>query len=172
MSEKRNKSRKGFTLVELVTTIVIASIVVSAICILLADGQRGWRIMYNHIYSDVVNDGYVARRKFDAIMRKASWQKFAFDDINYRWIEIYYYQDTNSTVLDRYAKFEFDSDLGELNFEEGILDPLQTVNIQTLCGNVSDCVFTVDGRSAQMILNLDNGTQSVTITSSAVMHNY
>ena len=172
MFEKRTKSRKGFTLVELVTAIVIASIVVSAICILLADGQRGWRVMYNHIYSDVVNDGYVARRKFDAIMRKASWQKYTIDDVSNEWIEIYYYQDANSTVLDSYAKFEFDSDLGELNFEEGMLDPLQTVNIQTLCGNVSDCIFTVDGRSVQMILNLDNGSQSVIVTSSAVMHNY
>ena len=170
--KKRIKSRRGFTLVELMVAIVIASIVVSSVCILLADGQRGWRIMYDHIYADVVSDGYVARRKFDTVMRNASWQKYSLDETNNAWVEVYYYQDANSTVLDRYARFEFDSDNGELNFEEGILDPLETVNIQTLCGSVSDCVFQVAGRSVQMVLKLDNGLQSVTVTSSAVMHNY
>jgi len=168
MIKKRLTASRGFTLIELMITISIMVIVILAIGIALVDGQRGWSIQYDRIYSDVVTDGYVARRKFDAVMRTASRDKFLLDDAG-SWVEVYYYADDTSTVVDRYARFYTAN--GNLNVEYGQLDPTVTLSVETVCGNVSGCTFEQLGRSIQMILKLDNGTQTNTVISSAVTHN-
>jgi len=168
MIKKRLAASRGFALIELIIATAIMIIVVLAIGIALVDGQRGWSIQYDRIYSDVVTDGYVARRKFDAVMRRASRDKFLLDDAG-SWVEVYYYADDTSTVVDRYARF-YVAD-GNLNVEYGQLDPKATITIETVCGNVSGCTFAQAGRSIQMILKLDNGTQTNTVISSAVTHN-
>ena len=168
MIKKRLTDSQGFTLIELIIAMTIMLIVVLAIGMVLVDGQRGWSIQYDRIYSDVVTDGYVARRKFDAVMRSASRDKFLLDDAG-GWVEVYYYADDTSTVVDRYARFYTAN--GDLNVEYGQLDPKETLSIKTVCGNVSSCVFKQVGRSIQMGLKLDNGTQTNTVISSAVMHN-
>lgn len=168
MLKKRITNPKGFTLIELMVAIVVALIVLLGIGAVLADSHRSWNRMYNRIYSDVVTDSYVARRTFDAVIRKASSvdpNLVNYDD----WVEVYYYADANSAVVDRYARFF--STGGQLNVEYGELNPRQTLTIQTICGNVQGCVFSGTGRSAQMILTLDNGSQTATVVSSAVMHN-
>jgi hypothetical protein len=101
-------------------------------------------------------------------MRKASREKYFLDDGG-SWIEIYYYADDDSSVLDRYARF-FENN-GELNIEYGRLEPRETLDIQTICSNVSRCTFKAAGQSAQMTLTLDDGSQTITVVSSAVMHN-
>ena len=57
----------------------------------------------------------------------------------------------------------------------GTVESLQEVELilvlNTLCNNVSDCIFTSSGRSIQMILTLDDQTHTLTTTSSAFMHN-
>ena len=65
MIRKSPRFRTGFTLVELMITTVIMIIVGLVIGAVLVDGQIGWNTMYEHIHSDVVTDGYVARKKFD-----------------------------------------------------------------------------------------------------------
>jgi len=164
----RSTSSRGFTLIELLMATAIMVIVVLAIGIALVDGQRGWNIQYERIYSDVVTDGYVARKKFDAVMRTASGEKFLLDDAG-SWVEVYYYANGDSAVVDRYARF-YVAD-GNLNVEYGQLDPTVTLSVETVCGNVSGCTFAQVGRSIQMILTLDNGTQTNTVISSAVTHN-
>ena len=149
---------------------VAAVIVILGIGIILADSQRGWHRMYNRVYSDVVVDSYVARKRFDVVIRKASSENFLLDDAG-SWIEVYYYADGNSVVVDRYARFYESDDDDQLNVEYGKLNPRETLTTQTVCENVSDCIFKRAGRSAQMILTLDNGSQTATVTSSAVMHN-
>lgn len=139
-----------------------------AIGVVIVDGQTGWNHMYDRINSDVVTDSYVARRKFDSVMRSASRGKFVLDGAG-GWIEVYYYADYHSTVLDRYARF-YVAD-GDLNLEYGQLEPRATLGVETICRNVSGCLFKQAGRSAQMILTLDNGTQTNTVVSSAVTHN-
>ena len=168
----RSTSSRGFTLIELLMATAIMVIVVLAIGIALVDGQRGWNIQYERIYSDVVTDGYVARRKFDAVMRTASRDKFLLDDAG-SWVEVYYYANDDSTVVDRYARF-YVAD-GNLSVEYGQYNLTSTDKItdtiETVCGNVSSCTFEQLGRSIQMILKLDNGTQTNTVISSAVTHN-
>ena len=168
MINKRLTTPRGFTLTELIIATVIGVIVISAVGVALVDGQRGWSIQYDRIYSDVVTDGYVARKKFDAVMRTASRDKFLLDDAD-SWVEVYYYANDDSAVVDRYARFYTAN--GNLNVEYGKLDPKETLSVETVCGNVSGCTFEQVGRSIQMILTLDNGTQTNTVVSSAVTHN-
>lgn len=175
MSKKKLKTRPGFTLAELAVTTVIAGIVISGIGIILVDSQRGWNKMYSRIYSDVVTDSYVARRAFDSVIRKASGEKFLLSEDG-DWVEVCYYADSGSTAVDRYARFYYIEEVdgvetGRLNVEYGKLNPRETLTIQTVCENVTSCVFKGTGRSAQMILTLDDGSQTVAVTSSALMHN-
>jgi len=102
MINKRLTTPRGFTVIELIIAIAIIVIVVLAIGMVLVDGQRGWSIQYDRIYSDVVTDGYVARRKFDTVMRMASRDKFSLGDAGSS-VEVYYYANDDSAVVDRYA---------------------------------------------------------------------
>jgi Tfp pilus assembly protein PilV len=169
MPKRKLTVRTGFTVIELMVATVLAVIIVTGLGLILADSQRGWTNMYNRIYSDIVTDGYAARKRFDSVIRGASWEKY-FVAADGTWIEVYYYADGTSTVLDRYARF-FLGNGGTLNIEYGQLDPRTTTGVETICGNVTSCVFKADGRSAQMILMLDNGSQASTVVSSSVMHN-
>jgi len=168
MNRRKPKAPGGFTLVELVITAAITSIVALAIGVVIVDGQSSWNHMYDRVNSDVVTDGYVARTKFDVVMRKASREKLLIGDSGGS-VEVYYYADDSSTVVDRYARF-YTAD-GDLNLECGQLDPRTTLDVETVCGNVSACTFKQVGRSVQMILTLDNGTQTNTVVSSAVTQN-
>ena len=168
MNKKGQRARKGFTLVELMITTVIMLIVGLAIGVVIVDGQTGWNTMYNRLNSDVVTDGYVARKKFDSVMRSASrGQSLVAADGSC--IEVYYYASPYSTVVDRYARF-YVSD-GDLNLEYGQIEPRSTLRVETICENVASCVFEQAGTSIQMILKLDKETQTNTIVSSAVTHN-
>lgn len=170
MSKRKPTVRQAFTLIELMIAAVLAAIVTLGISIILADSQRGWHTMYNRIYSDVVTDGHSARRAFDNVLRKASGERCILGTAGSS-IEVYYYADTNSISVDRYARF-FQDGNRHLNIEFGRLNPAETLAIQTICGNVSNCIFKTAGRSAQMILTLDNGTQTATVVSSSYMHNW
>ncbi len=101
-------------------------------------------------------------------MRIASRDKFLLDAAG-SWVEVYYYANDASTVVDRYARFYASG--GKLNVEYGQLNPKATDTIETVCENVSSCTFEQLGRSIQMILKLDNGTQTNTVISSAVANN-
>jgi prepilin-type N-terminal cleavage/methylation domain-containing protein len=168
MIKKRPNNMRGFTLVELMITTVVMLIVGLAIGVVIVNGQTGWNFMYERIYSDVVTDGYAARKQFDAVMRKASREKVLLDDAG-AWVEVYYYSTASSAVVDRYARF-YVAD-GDLNLEHGQLDPRVTLGVETVCGNVKSCTFKQAGQSVQMILTLDNGTQTNTIVSSAITYN-
>lgn len=168
MTKKRQVASRGFTIVELIITALIIAIVGFAIGAVVVDAQSTWNNMYDKMNSDVITDGYIARRKFDTVMRKASSQSYLLDSSG-GWIEVYYYASDSSTLVDRYARFYVSDD--ELNFEYGQLGPRKTLDVETVCKNVSECTFKQVGRSVQMILKLDDKTQTNTVVSSAVTHN-
>jgi hypothetical protein len=173
MMSKKIIARQGLTLIEVMIAVVLAVIVVFGVGTMLVDSQRGWHTMYNRIYSDVMTGGYVARKAFDGVVRKATRQKYSLADDG-TWIEVYYYADANSVSIDRYARFYYDPNVGgsgQLNVEYGALNPRETLDTETICQDVTSCIFTGTGRSAQMFLTLDNGTQTNTIVTSSVMHN-
>jgi hypothetical protein len=169
MYKNKFKARSGFTLTELVASTIIAVIVISGVGILMVDSQTGWNKMYNRAYGDVVTSSYVARSTFDSVTRKADWEKYDIAEDG-SWLEVYYHADSNSTVVDRYATFSYDGS-SDLAIEYGQLDPKETLSAKVVCENVTYCVFKTSGRSVQMILTLDDGSQSATVVSSSVMHN-
>ena len=168
MYKKKMTNRKGFTLIELMVATGLASTVIVGVGVVLVDSQRGWNAMYERAYSDVVTDAHVARRMFDSVVRSASSETILVDD-NGSWVKVYTYSDPNSAVVDVYAKFQAKN--GVLTIEYGELDSGATLSIEPICENVSSCVFKSSGRSTQMVLTLDDGSKSITVVASAVMHN-
>ncbi|KPL23524.1 MAG: hypothetical protein AMJ75_05895 [Phycisphaerae bacterium SM1_79] len=166
--KKRPGDRKGFTLIELIIASVILVIVGFAMGVVVVDGQTTWNTMYDRINSDVVTDGYVARKKFDSVVRNASRSKLILAGDS-SWLEVYYYASVSSTVVDLYALFYVSGD--DLKIEYGQLSPRVKIDVETVCTNVSECTFKQAGTSVQMKLILDNGAKSQTIVTSAVAHN-
>ncbi len=175
MVKKRVATKGGFTMLELVIAMVIAAIVILGVGFMVVDGQRAWGVMYNRIYSDAATDSYVAVKEFDAVVRKASGQKFMLGNDG-SWIEVCYPSDASSSgVADRYARFSYTAgggdSKGRLLVEYGKLNPKESLTTKVISEDVSACVFKASGRSAQMMLTLNDGTQTVTVVSSAFMHN-
>jgi len=168
MAGKRIKNRRGFTLIELMIAVTASMIVMLGLGIVLADSQKSWHHLYTRAFSDIVGDSNVACIKFKAIVRKASREGFVLDDDG-KGIEVYYYGDQDSADVDRYAHF-YESE-GDLNLELGQLNPRATLEVQTICENVTECLFTATGRSAQMALTLDNGSRTISAVACAFLHN-
>lgn len=168
MARKRITTQYGFTLIELIIAITASMIVMLGLGLVLANSQDSWNHLYTRAFSDTVGESNVAGIKFKAIIRKASQNGF-FVDNEGKGIEIYYYNSEDSAAVDRYAHF-YESD-GDLNLELGKLNPRETLEVQTICSNVTECLFTAAGRSAQMLLTLDNGSQTISTVSCAFLHN-
>ncbi|MBN2589738.1 MAG: prepilin-type N-terminal cleavage/methylation domain-containing protein [Sedimentisphaerales bacterium] len=167
MAEKKQLFQSGFTLVELMVSMTVMIIVSLAVGAVIVDGQNGWSTMYDKIHSDIFTDGYVVRKKFDSLMRRASGEKIYIGDQNQS-VEVYYYSDGSATI-DRYMRFYQSNE--NMVLEYGLLSPKSVLNREIICGDVSKCAFHQVGRSVQLILVLDNGTQKNTVITSAIAHN-
>jgi hypothetical protein len=171
MQKKRTTRRKGLTIVELMIAAAALGIVVLGVGMALAEGQRGWNRMYSRIYSAVVTDSEAARRTFDSIIRKSSRNHILLDESG-TWVEVRYYEGLDSAYLDQYARFRALET--ELQVEYGSIDAEGNTNellTQTLCSNVSSCAFIPVEGSIQMVLKLDNGSETSAVVSSAIAHN-
>ena len=168
MVKKNLIIQQGFTVTELLITILIAAIMLLGIGAVLSDSQKAWTRMHNVVFSETATDLYVARQAFDTVIRKASRERMSLD-VDGHWMEIYCYEDQDSMEIDHYIRLYEDN--GSLKVEHGKLDPRSMVSVSTICNNVSSCVFKRKGRSAQMILTLDDGVQTLTVVSSAILHN-
>lgn len=182
MRRQTTTNKQGFTLVEMMVTIVIAAIVILGLANVMADAHRGYRQTYDRVYSDVVVDAYVARRAFDAVVRRSTIMRYDLDP-SFQYVYVYYYsniQNLSITEPDSYAKFYISGtdlmvDYGDVSsagtwntFE---IADLSASSTKTLAGNVQEANFTVAGKYVQMALTLDNGRESMTVASSAVRHN-
>lgn len=168
---KKQKLRSGLTLVELSVVIAISAIVLLGLGIVLADSVYSWQKMYERANGQMETDTLIAQKTFNAIVRKAISNNFLLDTGG-RWVEVYYSSTVDSTLADRYARFYCIGDPnGQLNVEYGQLNPKQTLSTQTLCNNVSSCVFKSSGKSIFMILTLNKGSLTLTTVSSAFRHN-
>jgi len=137
--------------------------------------------MYNRVNSDVVIDAYVAKKTFNAVVRKSSIKMYDIGNSG-EFVRVYYYNNNDpsssyySTKLDRFATFYASG--RELVVDYGVYNPgsssisavLRTV---TLARNVQSVIFVAKdvSNSVQMILKLDNGRESLIVTCSAVRHN-
>ena len=144
----------GFTLIEMIIGMAVMIIVAAAIGGIIVDNQRSWSVLYAQVNSDIVTDGFVARKKFDTVMRSASGSQIDIAD-NGQSIEVNYYASDASTSIDRYGKFFIYNNT--LYYEYGKLEPKEKIATETICSNVTKCTFKKEGISVQMILTLDNG---------------
>ena len=181
MPKKRHKSCEGFTLIELILTIVMAAMILFGIGIVLADAIRGYRNMWNRVNSGVVVDGYVARRAFDAVVRKSTIEAYYLGDLAEK-VAVYYYsdaQDLTIEVPDRFAYFKKVDDTLKVDrgtipasqWDQLNVDNLNVTSTQTLANKVQSVEFLVDGFCVQMILAIGNESDPMTITCSSVRHN-
>jgi prepilin-type N-terminal cleavage/methylation domain-containing protein len=166
-------NRRGFTLTEITIAMTMVGVVILSVGTMLVDSQRGWSRMYNRVNNGVVSDGYVARRSFDAVVRKSSIKR-ELVGADKDELEVYYYEDPEtSTGLDRYARFyvtdgeEFVVDYGELDAGG---NPQGSTHTVTLASNVQSVYFAVSGASVQMTLELNDGDEALTVTTSAIRH--
>jgi prepilin-type N-terminal cleavage/methylation domain-containing protein len=166
-TERQTPPRNGFTMPELMIGLVIAAVCILAASGVLAGDQRAWLGVYDRAYSNVAAGADVARRRFDTLVHKGSKTNSQFDSSG-AWIEVRYCAEESSSAVDRYARFYVAG--GSLKVDYGPLSPRTTDTTEVLCGNVTNCLFLHTGTSAQMVLTLNDGSHSATVTPSAVMH--
>ncbi len=165
-------NKQGITLVEMMLASVIGGIAMLGIGIVLSDSNRGFREMYNRVYSDVVADSHAAKRMFDSVVRQSNCYEVILDLDDGRWVEVHYYADSYSTSPDRYTCFYYEDTHLYVEYGRILASGVkETLDYRVFCGNVSNCAFKQTGRSLQMILTLNNGSLQITTVTSAVMHN-
>ncbi len=92
---KRNLA-SGLTLVEMVVATAILLIVVSGVGVAVADGFRGWRGMYDRLYSKQASDSVAAPRILDLAVRKAAGSRLLIGADGHS-VEVCQYENQDST---------------------------------------------------------------------------
>jgi len=72
MRSGNRKFRLGLTLIELVITMVIASMLVLVVGVLLVSGQRAWQQTYNSAHKQIKEDAHAVMAAFGSMGRKAN----------------------------------------------------------------------------------------------------
>jgi prepilin-type N-terminal cleavage/methylation domain-containing protein len=179
---RKRGSLTGFTMIELMVTVLIASVVMLGIGGVIADAHKGFRQMYDRIHGDIVTDAYAARLKFDKMCRKARAGTAALNEDATAVLVLYYSapNDTNDPYLppDRYAIF-YQSGTN-LMLDTGTTATWTPDTTEIVAGNVTELQFSVpvDVKSVQMVMTLDEDQNpdddsgySITITCGSIMHN-
>jgi hypothetical protein len=173
----KSKPRAGVTLVELMVTVLIATLVIAGIGVAMVDSIKAFPKMYERTEGNVVSDTYATKAAFDRICRKAS-TKLAEIDGGGTFVIVYAYNDANSISLDRYAQFRANGtsllvDHGTYN---AATKAKALTSTETLATTVDTAIskrpkFAVDGSSIVMAVSLKKGNQEMTVTSTAFRHN-
>jgi prepilin-type N-terminal cleavage/methylation domain-containing protein len=174
--------RFGFTLIELMTVVIIVAVAIIGMTSVIADAQRGHRQMYERVFGDVVSDAYATRRAFDRVVRKSSIRYYMIDDdpsavSGNTSVTVYYYDDPQtSLVLDKYCRFEVaGTELAAYygDLVPGTFNPQGSETRALLAQNVTYSEFSVTGMgvAVRMMLKLDNQKQQMSFTTTALRHN-
>ena len=173
MSNRKIK-KSGFTLIEMMVTMLIAGIVMLGLANVIADAHRGYGKMYTRIHGNIVNDAYIARLRFDKICRKAVGGIAALGP-DAESLTVVYYSVPNTTEdpdlpPDMYAEFYLSNT--DLLLATGAIGPNTVPTTETVAGNVTELQFSVpDSRSVQMVMTLADPNHSITITCGSIRHN-
>lgn len=157
----------GFTLIELMVTLIISAIIISAVGVLVADSSGWFSDSYRKIHSKPAVESLVARKTFERVVRQSSGTGFLLSPDQSE-VEIYYYS-SPTVPLDRFARFYLSGT--DLMLEKGYISPKTALSSETICSNVSSCTFKTAGTAVQMILILDDGKYREGSVTSAIMHN-
>ena len=175
MAALNYKSRRAFTLVEVLVTAMAAVILILGISAMLFYGQRGYNTMYRRLigYWDsnnnrynisVVRNAYEARKVFDAIVRKSTVERYdplppdpENDPTIGNQLCVYYYTNPadplpTNNFPDRYAYFHLEGtnlilDQGPVTF---IALPPRGPSVPSLPGPDRSMVLARNVRNTQM----------------------
>jgi prepilin-type N-terminal cleavage/methylation domain-containing protein len=164
---KAIKNNSGFTLIELMVTLLISTIIVAAIGVMVADSSGWFSDSYSRINSDPAIQSLLTRKTFERVMRQASSNGFWVSPDSTA-VEINYYSSPTSPI-DSYAQFFVSGT--DLILERGTLVPKTPISTETVCQNLSTCTFKAAGSAVQMILILDDGKNKQESMTSAILHN-
>lgn len=171
MKKKRKAKLNGFTIVELLTTIIVSLIILLGVGIVLANSHRAYQITYDKVNADVSTDSFIVRRVFDATVRKSSASVIT-TGVNGEYVELQYYNNDSSTYLDRYTRFYVSGNNLIAEYGNVYQSGSKTItDTKTICSNVSSCVFKNNGASVRMNLTLSDGVETNVIVTSAYAHN-
>lgn len=81
MQSESRKFHSGITLVELVVTMLIASILVLVVGVLVVSGQRGWNKIYNSAHKQIKQDSQAVMIRFGSMGRRANRLGYTIYDI-------------------------------------------------------------------------------------------
>ena len=190
MAMKKNILRRGFTLIELMITILAAIVLVIGISGMLAAGHKNYNNMFARVNSDVVRNSYEARSIFDSTVRRSVYE---FVDLNttHDNLVVYYYPNPSdlTTLGDyptRYAMFykagtELKLQRGSFSGWPPPANPAPDSGDTVIAKNVTFVEFTIVGGSVRMSLTLDSTnnpgisnklrTAKIDVTSTAIRFN-
>lgn len=170
--KKKKKLVYGLTLIELLIAAFAAAIIVLSLGLVLVDNQKGYTKLFNRVHGEVATDSDTARRAFDSIVRKSSASRSLLD-VDGKFVEVYYFNNSASLSPDRYAFFYLNGntlmvDRGDYNWAARTKTKTSD---EVLARNVSAVQFSVLGASVHMVLYLDDKKETETVMTSAVRHN-
>ena len=146
------KKQKGVTIVELMMAIVVAAIVTFGVAIMLVDNLKGWNTMYNRMHSNTAEQCYEVRRVFDRVIRSACVGRSVSVSDDEVIVDYFDYPSSGSPYLCR-ANFKYSGNTLTINCTR--VSNSQVVESMTI-PNITQCNFTLCGRSIQMRLTADN----------------
>lgn len=154
--------------------IAVSSILVLTIGMVMVDTQKGWLDSYGKVHGGAAADAMMAKTAFDKIIRKASRSIYSFNGLDD--ITVYYYDNWRTSVdLDRYARFYRSEDTpSEMYVQHGTLESgvLKDMTAEVLlASNVADLEFKPASGGIAMRLSLDDGRETTTVVSMAILHN-
>jgi len=162
------KGPSGFTLVDTVVTLSVSSVLALTIAAFLADNHKAFNDVYRSAFCPAAEEDIAARGVFQKTVRQASSAEgrasVASDG---SWMEVQYYSDSDVASPDRSARFYLSGQ--DLLLERTDLETEETVAVEIVCSHVVAAGFHLTGDSAQMFLELDDGSSSRTLHTSAVM---
>ena len=200
MVKRRNKNRKGITLIELIITALAAALLLIGIVSVLASGHKNYKTMMTRTTNQAVRDGYEARIIFDQIVRKSTYRRANILSGNNE-LYVYYYsnpQDMTKKNPDMYACFYLNTTgtNTKLMLNQGSYDWDNPPSLPMTHSPASDRVIAsnvkapaagifsfagsdLNSNAIQMKMVLDNETGSgkplenliLTVTSTAIRHN-
>jgi len=171
---RRKMRNQGVTIIELLTAMLLATIIMLGAGYVLFDCYRSWDRIYNRAYGDMASDFYTTKSAFDAEVRKSSISvREPVISTDNDQIELYYKNDWTDSTLNRYTRFYLDGDTlvaayGSINsMTSAVQSAGQTI---TLCNNVTNVQFSRVGPNITMILDIQESDDTNQLTCSAVMH--
>jgi hypothetical protein len=171
---KTKRTYSGFSITELILAVAIGSILVLTIGTVMLDTQRGWMDSYSKVHGGAATDAAVVKTAFDKVVRKASRSGYYSngpDDIT-----VYYYDNwLTSPEPDKYARFYRSQDEPtEMYVQHGDYEGGVQKNVLAevlVASHVADLEFMPVSGGMQIKLALDDGRETTTMVSTAILHN-